>query len=152
MEACFKNIYLSSKENKFDFECNIILDEKENVSSPIIALYSIFKQLKNEKKIFIITVDNPLVSIQSIKKLIDNSNNYDISVAKTERIHSLCGVFSSNILEYLDYMIKNDIHKVGFLLEKFKTNIIEFSNEDEFINLNYKSDYEKAKKLISSNL
>jgi molybdopterin-guanine dinucleotide biosynthesis protein A len=44
-------------------------------------------------------------------------------------------------------MIQNDIHKIGYLLKQVNTNIIEFEDDNEFINLNNKEDYLKAKTL-----
>ena len=147
----FKNIYLSSKTDKFSFlenkNKNLILD-KEEESSPIVALESIFKTIRFSK-IFIITVDTPLVKIESIKQLIENSSNYDICVAKTERTHNLCGVFDSICKETIDNMLSKDIHKVGFLLKNMQTNYLSFEDENEFINLNDKDEYSKAISLIS---
>lgn len=138
----FKNIYLSSKVNKFDFTCDIIYDEGE-VYSPLIALQTILKSIKNEK-VVILSVDTPFVSIETINTLIKESDSYDICVAKSERLHSLCGVFSKSCLKQIELMLSDDMHKVGYLLKKVKTNIINFENDDEFLNLNMKEDYLKA--------
>jgi molybdopterin-guanine dinucleotide biosynthesis protein A len=150
LKPYFKNIYISSKDDKFDFidKEKLILDENKEIHSPIVALHTIFKLFKDQK-IFIITVDTPLVLISSIKKLIDESNNYDICVAKTERIHNLCGIFSSNISSTTYTMIEKDIHKVGYLLKNNNTKIIEFPNDDEFLNLNNKDEYNKAIRIIN---
>jgi len=39
--------------------------------------------------------------------------------------------------------LKNDIHKIGYLTKIIPSNIINFNN-DEFINVNNKEDYDKA--------
>ncbi|MDZ7817797.1 MAG: molybdenum cofactor guanylyltransferase MobA [Aliarcobacter sp.] len=152
LKPYFKNIYLSSKIDKFDFIKNneLILDENKDIFSPILALNTIFDKLKNQK-VFIITVDTPLVSIESISKLINESNDVDICVAQTQKIHNLCGVFSSNISTTIKNMIENDIHKIGYLIKNNKHKIIEFSNDNEFININNKNDYKKALTYISKN-
>ena len=149
LQSFFSNIYISSKIDKFDFlkdKNNIIFDTKE-VSSPIIALESIFNTLHADK-IFIITVDTPLVSIEAISILIKESANNDICIAKTEKVHNLCGVFSSTIKDEITNMLDLDMHKVGYLLKKMNSKYIEFSNDDEFINLNNKNEYEKALSII----
>lgn len=150
LKPYFKNIYLSSKVNKFDFikDDEIIFDENKDIFSPILALNSIFNKLKNQK-IFLITVDTPLVTIDSISKLIEESGSSDICVAKTEKIHNLCGVFSSNISESINKMIESDIHKIGYLLKNNNTIIKEFPNDDEFININNKEEYKKSINYIS---
>ena len=151
LKPYFKNIYISSKIDKFNFLKNktkdLILDKGEEYS-PIVALETIIESI-NSKKVFIITVDTPLVEIKSIKKLIDNSSNNDITVAQTKRTHNLCGVFDKFILSEIKAMLNKDIHKVGFLLKNVKTSYINFPNESEFINLNDKAEYIRAKTLIS---
>lgn len=152
LKPYFKNIYLSSKTDKFDFISanELILDENKDIFSPILALNTIFDKLKNQK-VFIITVDTPLVSIESISKLIDESKDVDICVAQTEKIHNLCGVFSSNISSTIKNMIENDIHKIGYLIKNNKFKVIEFQNNDEFININNKNDYLNALEYIRKN-
>ena len=149
LKPYFKNIYISSKIDKFDFmdKNMLILDENKDVYSPIIALNTIFNKLPNQK-IFIMTVDTPLVSIKSIEKLIEESENFDICVAQTEKIHNLCGVFSTNISSSINNMLQNDIHKVGYLLKNNNTQIIQFRQNDEFLNLNNKDEYFKALDII----
>ena len=142
LKPYFKNIYISSKTNKFDFieEKCLILDENKDVFSPILALDTIFDKFKNQK-IFIITVDTPFVTIESISKLIEESENYDICIAQTEKTHNLCGVFSSNISLTIKNMIINDIHKINYFIKNNKNNIIQFPNNSEFMNLNNKDEY-----------
>lgn len=148
LKPFFKEIYVSSKTDKFEFEPNLILD-KDEVFSPIAGLKTIFNFLKKESKIFIITVDTPLVKIETIEEIINNSINYDITLAKTkQREHNLCGVFSTKLINVIDSMIEKDIHKVGFLLKNANTTFIEFDDEDEFINLNDKDEYNRAKLII----
>jgi molybdopterin-guanine dinucleotide biosynthesis protein A len=144
----FKKVYISSKNNKFDFNCNLIFDDNE-IYSPIVALKSIFEVLQSEDKIFIITVDTPLVKIDSINKIIDKSKSWDICVAKTIKTHNLCGVFSKKTKETLDEMIDKNIHKVGYLLNNLNTQTVQFDNDDEFINLNNIQEYKKSLKIIS---
>lgn len=145
LKPYFRNIYISSKVDKFDFlEKNfLILDENKDIFSPILALDTIFKKFENQK-IFIITVDTPLVSIDSISKLIDASINYDICIAQTEKTHNLCGVFSSNISLTIKTMIENDIHKIAYLIKKNKNKILKFPNNSEFLNINNKEEYEES--------
>lgn len=151
LKPYFKNIYISSKVDKFDFlknkTTNLILDKGEEYS-PIVALETILESVKSEK-VFIITVDTPLIKIESIKKLIDNSLEYQTTVAQTKRTHNLCGVFDKSSLLEIKAMLNKDIHKVGFLLKNINTSYVNFPAEDEFINVNEKDDYLKAKSLIS---
>ncbi len=150
LKPYFKDIYISSKTDKFDFidKNFLILDENKDIYSPILALDTIFDKLKNQK-IFIITVDTPLVTIESISRLIKESENYDVCIAQTERTHNLCGIFSSNISLSIKTMITNNIHKINYLIKNNKYNLILFPNNSEFININNKYEYEIALNYIS---
>ena len=145
LKPYFRNIYISSKVDKFDFleKDSLILDKNKDIFSPILALDTIFEKFKDQK-IFIITVDTPFVSVDSIYKLIKESKDYDICVAQTEKTHNLCGVFSSNIRLTIKTMIENDIHKIGYLLKNNIHKILRFPDDGEFININNKDDYEVA--------
>ena len=147
----FEDVYISSKTDKFDFLKNkekyLILDKGE-IFSPIVALQTILQTIKTSK-VFIITVDTPLVSINSINELIDKSIESEVCVARTERTHNLCGVFSISLIKFIDGMLKDDIHKVNYLLKNNNTKYLDFSNDDEFINLNNKDEYKRALNIIS---
>ncbi|RXJ97687.1 molybdenum cofactor guanylyltransferase [Arcobacter sp. CECT 8986] len=146
LKPYFNDVYLACKANKFDFHADLLLEDSD-IYSPIVALNNIFTKL-NSKKVFVITVDTPLVEISSISKIIEESNSYDITVAKTKRVHSLCGVFSNNIKPLTIKMLSDDFHKVGYLLDNSNSKIVSFDNDDEFINLNRPEDYQKALSLI----
>ncbi|MDX4047961.1 molybdenum cofactor guanylyltransferase MobA [Aliarcobacter skirrowii] len=145
LKPYFKDIYISSKNDKFDFlkdKSKLILDKNQDVYSPILALQTILEKFD---KVFIITVDTPLIKISSIKKLLENSNNFEITIAQTsQRTHNLCGVFSNNLNETIEKMIKNDIHKINYLVKNSKYQIINYDDDNEFININNKNEYEKA--------
>lgn len=151
LKPYFKEIYISSKNNKFDFidEESLILDENKDIYSPILALDTIFKKLNNQK-VFIITVDTPFVTTESIKKIIDESTDVDICIAQTEKTHNLCGVFSSNINSIIKTMIETDIHKIFYLIKNNKHKIITFTNNNEFMNINNKNEYNDALVYISN--
>jgi molybdopterin-guanine dinucleotide biosynthesis protein A len=151
LKPYFKDIYISSKTNKFDFidEKSLILDENKDIYSPILALNTIFKKLNNQK-VFIITVDTPFVTTESIKKIIDESTDVDICIAQTEKTHNLCGVFSSNINSTIKTMIETDIHKIFYLIKNNKHKIITFTNNNEFMNINNKNEYNDALVYISN--
>jgi len=149
LSSLFKHVYISSKKNHFDFltsqqrQC-VLLDDTLTAYSPIIALKSILKQVTTPN-VFIITVDTPFISEKTIKTLINKADNYEITVAcSTEKDYHLCGVFSSSLLLRIEDMLNNDIHKIGYLIKKSHTQIIQFEHEKEFLNMNTKSDYLEA--------
>ena len=97
LKPYFKDIYISSKNDKFDFlkdKSKLILDKNQDIYSPILALQTILEKFD---KVFIITVDTPFVKLETIVKLINHSNNFEITISQTsQKTHNLCGVYSNN--------------------------------------------------------
>jgi len=154
LSKIFSNIYISSKIDKFNFinKSNLILDNDKNISSPMIALQSIFHKISTDK-IFIITVDTPLVETSTIENLINNSKDYDITIAIDEtKQHNLCGIFNHTISNLVDDLISKNIHKINYLIKQTNNyKEIYFNNNSQFINLNTKEDYNQAIKISSYN-
>lgn len=151
----FSNVLISSKNHTFDFldqnPSVILYDNEKNIYSPLIALKSILKQL-NVPRVFILTVDTPFVNINTIKQIIEKSDDYEITIASTlEKTHNLCGVFSQSLLEKIETMLEKDIHKIGYLIKQSHSQILKFENEEEFLNLNTKYEYEQALQLLKNN-
>ena len=88
LKPYFKDIYISSKNDKFDFlndKSKLILDKNQDIYSPILALQTILEKFD---KVFIITVDTPFVKIETIGKLINHSNNFEITISQTSQKNS----------------------------------------------------------------
>ncbi|MGB5794000.1 NTP transferase domain-containing protein [Poseidonibacter sp.] len=152
MSNIFKNVYFSSKENKFSFlEDNDIIIDKSDIYSPMIALYTILEKLDNEN-IFIITVDLPLIHESSINHLLKNAldSNYHVTIAKdsNNNTHPLCGVYNKQILPTIKYLLDENIHKINYLIKKsFNYQEILFEDSTQFLNINTKELYTQAKLL-----
>ncbi|MEA2018608.1 MAG: molybdenum cofactor guanylyltransferase MobA [Campylobacterota bacterium] len=153
LSKIFSNIYVSTKTDKFNFtnNMNLILDNDKNISSPMVALQSIFNKLSNNK-IFIITVDIPLIETSTILKLIENSKEFDITIAiDKDKQHNLCGVFSHTIANNVNNLLSKDIHKINYLIKQTNNyKEIYFKNQSQFININNIDDYKKAKLISNS--
>ena len=147
LKPYFKEVYLSSKTNKFDFDADIIYDTTSFESSPLIALKSILETIESDK-VFIITVDTPFIKTVTIGKLIINSNISNITIAITSNEHYLCGVYDKSCLSLINKMILDNNHKLGNLLKNISSKKIQFYDENEFLNLNKIEDYKKALSII----
>jgi molybdopterin-guanine dinucleotide biosynthesis protein A len=87
LSKLFKKVYISAKENKFDFD-----------NSPLVGIISIFETLKVDK-VFILSVDAPFVNKEVIDKLINSNNRFDAVVAKSKSgVQPLCGVYKRSVL------------------------------------------------------
>lgn len=140
----FKYVYISSKTDKFNFPCKIIYDT-EAISSPMIALKSIFDYLTT-KKVFILTVDVPFIHTQTIKFIINNSNNYEITFPfDGKKEHYLCGIFNISTKETVNYLLNHNIHKIQSLIKNVNSyKALELLNPEQFLNINTQKEYDEA--------
>jgi len=147
LSQIFQKVYIATKPKKFDFDADFIYDTSE-IYSPMVALDSIFKFFDAKEKVFIIPVDTPFLSFDTIESLVKNSSNYDISIAKSkDKVYNLCGVFSCNLKLSVQNNLQNNIHKINYFITQNNHNIITFNNKNEFLNINNQDDYAMAKQI-----
>ena len=143
LSKLFKKVYISAKENKFNFKTSIITDNYKE-SSPLVGIISIFETLKVDK-IFILSVDAPFVTKEIIDRLINSNNRFDAVVAKSKSgVQPLCGVYKRSILPIAQEHLKNKNHRLSALLKKVDTQFVPFEDDALFLNLNHPHEYEKA--------
>ncbi len=145
LSKLFSKVYLSSKEDKFDFKANIILDTHKD-SSPLVALISIFEQLAIDEA-FILSVDAPFVNEELMAKLYkDRERGVDVVVAESSRgIEPLCAIYRRSFLVEAKSAFALNDHRLKALLERLKVKKVFIKEEVSFMNLNYPKDYEEAK-------
>lgn len=146
LSTIFNKVYVSSKYED-EYKNYETITDNNSIHSPMIALQSIFKYLKDDE-VFIITVDTPLISEETILRLVNfyKENDFDIVVPKDskETVHNLCGIFKRSILKKIENCLNEDIHKINYLINHTKHCMLGFNFSDEFLNINTKEDYQKA--------
>ncbi len=152
LQKLFTNVYISCKSSsKFTFDANFIEDVKSNgVFAPTTGFISIFKELKNEEKIFVISVDSPFISEHEINTIINNdTHTVDATIARTEEgLQPMCGIYHKSLEVKFIEMLNKDTHRLGYLLQKSTTTYVSFIDSNPFLNLNNPQDYQKALTLI----
>jgi molybdopterin-guanine dinucleotide biosynthesis protein A len=145
LKKIFYHVSLSSKEDKFNFSCQIIKDCYKE-SSPLVGIISIFQTLPNVEEVFILSVDAPFITKEIIDTLMETSDKkYDAVIAKSPNgLQPLCGLYRRSILPIAIEQYKKNNHKLKILLEKASIKIVPFSEQEPFTNLNYFEEYEKA--------
>ena len=146
LNTMFDRVYISAKENKFDFDCMVIEDiYKEN--SPLVGIISIFETLKVEE-VFILSVDAPFVNKETIQKLLDhNQRSLDVIVAQSPSgVQPLCGLYKRSILPLAYAQLEKGNHRLGDLLNLANTLFLKFDEDAPFTNLNHPEEYQKALK------
>ncbi len=111
----------------------------------MLALYSVLRHFRRGL-VFIIAVDMPFLSKESIARLISQANSAQIILPKTKnKEHFLCGLYESALHPLCLEFLQKNIHKIRLLTQKAPTKFLEFRDENEFLNLNTPQDYERAK-------
>ena len=148
LNTLFSKVYLSAKENKFDFECSVIIDTHKE-DSPLVGILSIFETLKVEE-VFILSVDAPFVN-QTVIEAIYNEEyeEYDVIVAQSPSgTQPLCGVYKKSILPLAYQQLEKNNHKLHDLLSLAKTLYVTFEEDKRFSNLNRPEEYQEALKIF----
>ncbi len=151
LKKIFKNVYISAKDNKFNFDAKIILDRYKQ-SSPMVAIASILEELQED--FFLISVDMPMLSLEAIKNLKEayyENPGYDIYVLTCNNNYEpTATIYTKNSLSLVKKCLRNDTHKLKTLLNLSNKLPIKWDNCQEFININDKKMYIYAKKLIKN--
>ncbi|QOY52039.1 molybdenum cofactor guanylyltransferase MobA [Candidatus Sulfurimonas baltica] len=151
LNKIFKTVYISCKDkNKFDFNANFIEDVKsDKVFAPTTGFIAVFAKLHVEK-FFAISVDAPFINKKEIEKIIEaDTTTADATIAKTSfGIQPMCGVYHRCIEGKFIEMLKDNNHKLGFLLKSSNTTYVNFEDEKPFLNLNHPHEYTEALSLI----
>ncbi len=150
LSQLFSKVYISSKNNKFDFNVEIIEDIYKS-SSPLVALVSIFELLEEIEEIFLLSVDAPFVDKSVIDILYkNNSSVYDVVVAQSSNgLEPLCAIYHRSCLVEAKKALDANRHKLHSLFKNLNIKIVKIENASVFMNLNYPSEYEQAKKSLN---
>ena len=151
LSLTFQDVYISSKTDKFDFECTVIKDTHKEYS-PLIAILSIFETLEVDE-VFILSVDAPFVDKEVIETIFKSRNDKsDIVVAKSPSgIQPLCGYYKKSMLPLAYAQLEKENHKLLDLLALVHTQFVEFEDDEPFTNLNHPQEYREALKGRSKN-
>lgn len=143
----FERVFVSSKFDKFSPPLRLIKDLKEAEFSPMLALYSILLNFKDEH-VFIIPADMPFLSERTIKELFKFTGEFDMVVPKDgEFTHSLCGFFSTNLAQKAKELYEKNENKIGILRSLCRCKEVGFKGSKEFFNINDPQQYELALKM-----
>jgi len=152
LSKIFKNVYISCKESsKFNFDANFIEDIKtDSIYAPTAGFISVFEQLKCDR-FFAISVDSPFIGEDEIGKIVEaDKTGADATIARTAHgIEPMCGIYHRSMEKKFSLMLKEDSHKLGFLLKTSNTIYVEFEDEKPFLNLNHPHEYQEALRLIT---
>jgi len=144
LSTLFDKLYISAKENKFDFDC-MVVEDNYAVNCPLVGLISVFETLKAEE-VFILSVDAPFVNKETIEKLLErNESRFDVIVPQSPSgVQPLCGLYKRSILPLAYTQLEKENHRLGDLLRLANTLFVEFDEDGPFTNLNHPEEYQHA--------
>jgi len=148
LQSLFEKVYISAKKNKFDFP-SILITDKYEISSPLIALISVFETLQ-VNEVFILSVDAPFVDTKVIKRLLEeNEDGVDAVIAQSPNgIQPLCGIYKRSLLPSAREHLAENSHRLRYLLQKANSKFVVFEENNPFTNLNHPHEYEEALRKI----
>jgi len=148
LQGLFEKVYISAKEDKFDFRAELIYD-RYNVSSPLAGILSVFETLDADE-IFILSVDAPFVDASVIGKLLEaNKEGPDAAIAQSPGgLQPLCGIYKRSLLPLARKHLQENRHRLTQLLKDAKSTFVVFEEDNPFANLNHPHEYEKALKQL----
>ncbi|CAA6821976.1 MAG: Molybdenum cofactor guanylyltransferase [uncultured Sulfurovum sp.] len=148
LNKLFSKVYISSKEDKFTFHIEMIEDVNQ-VSSPLVALVSIFETLEINE-VFVLSVDAPFVDEGVIKKLYEaRTSTADVTVAVSAHgLEPLCAIYNRSFVAKAKIAVEKNQHRLQTLFDDLEIKKVVFEEEEKFMNLNYPKEYAEAKILI----
>ncbi len=138
-----KKVYIVAKNEKKFSSLNLpVIKDKFEESASVVGLYTALKNCKD--KCLILSGDVPLIKAEILRLLIENYEP-PITLIKTEKVHTLIGVYSNEVLEELEKYIENKNFKIFEFVKKVGFKEVEIPREMWYtaLNLNTKEDLKK---------
>ncbi len=150
LQKFFSNVYISTKNpDKFSFNAKFIVDSSD-VFAPTAGFTAIYEKLDAEC-FFVLGVDMPFVDESIIASVVEaDTKRSDATLALSHNgIESLCGIYHRSLQPYFESMLAKGDHKLRKLLERVRTTLVPFEQEEAFFNLNRPHEYQKAKEVYA---
>ncbi|WRB70618.1 molybdenum cofactor guanylyltransferase MobA [Helicobacter pylori] len=142
----FKKVIISAKKS-YELNAPYLLEKESDLFSPLFGIYNAFLTLQTPY-IFLIPIDTPLVSFESIKALCGIKNFSVVYTKSPTKEHYLISLWHQNIFNALSYALKTQNYRLSDLVKNISSIAMHFNKEEEFLNLNTLKDYELAVQIL----
>lgn len=137
----FTQVLVSAKSQKFLPPLPLLQDDFTEFC-PLFVIANLDKFFTNA--VFIATADAPFIKINMIKTLFNALENHEICVASSiGQIHFLCGFFTPSCAVTARKLIMRGEKSVKSLFAVSNAKIVDFQDNEQFLNLNSPQDLEK---------
>ena len=131
-------------------ECDAIVIEDDIMKGPLSGILKGLMSIKNDRA-FVISVDVPLVQIESIKKVIDYSFAKDLDIVMIRHNGNrepLMGVYKKKLIDNINEILTGNNYSIMRLADSAKYEFLDLDDDDSFyLNVNNKDDYNKLLKI-----
>lgn len=153
LQKIFEEVVIVSGNDAYrQFGLPVINDQVTGIG-PAGGVHAALTKLKTEKA-FIISCDMPFITSDAVKCLLESSEDAEISLALHDgELQPLFGVYHRDCLEKWESLIRSGNYKMRELVKHFRLSSIDTKNfaafsDVVFMNLNDKSELDKAQKLL----
>ncbi|GAA9935054.1 molybdenum cofactor guanylyltransferase MobA [Helicobacter pylori] len=142
----FKKVIISAKKS-YELNAPYLLERESDLFSPLFGIYNAFLTLQTPY-IFLIPIDTPLVSFESIKALCGIKNFSVVYTKSPTKEHYLISLWHQNTLNALSHALKTQNYRLSDLVKNTSSIAMYLDKEEEFLNLNTLKDYELAVQIL----
>ena len=115
------------------------------LKGPLSGIYFGLKTIKNDRA-FVVSVDVPLLENNTILKLIECSYSVDndIVVARhSGKVEPLIAIYKKTVYTKVYDILQGDKYSIMRLFDVSKVVFVDIDDDEQFLNVNYKDDYNK---------
>lgn len=131
-------------------DCKAKVISDDIMKGPLSGILLGLKNIINDRA-FVISVDAPLVRVESIKKVIDYSFEKDLDIVMMRHNGNrepLMGVYKKSLINDIEKILKGDKLSVMKLADAVNYEFLDIDDDDKYyLNVNYKDDYDKLLKI-----
>ena len=131
-------------------DCKAKVISDDIMKGPLSGILLGLKNIINDRA-FVISVDVPLVRVESIKRIIDYSFEQDLDIVMMRHNGNrepLMGVYKKSLINDIEKILKGDKLSVMKLADAVNYEFLDIDDDDKYyLNVNYKDDYDKLLKI-----
>ena len=154
LSSHFDNIIIGANDiDKYKFLNYPVVPDKEKDCGPLMGILSCLERSDSDLN-FVTACDIPDIDVGLIRKMLTESDNFDIVVPRTEngRYETLFAVYRKSIIPYAKEIITNGQRRIVKIFDKVRVKSIDVGENDWQKNLNTKKDYKNYTGMTSTSM
>lgn len=134
LEKFTSDIVISTSNETYKQYNFPLIEDEHNAIGPLGGIYSVLKNYSSDLYFFI-PCDVPEMSFELATKLMEHSENCDISIPLyNQRPEPLIGCYKSSVTSIINEQINNKDYKMQNLLQRCRTNYFNINEDNNLTN------------------